>query len=622
MSPPRHPHELRAGDFVRDYRIVRRLGVGGFSFVFLVERGGLQFSLKMAAKPLSAEDPDQVDAWMRREVASMDHMVGHPLVLPVFEWSRWPDARTGYAYFLTTYVPGDTFHVWRWRRRASLHESVGVLSTLARTLEVLHWRGVCHRDLKADNVLVHEADGEPLLIDFGSAHLPGARTLTEGVAPGTLYCQPPEVVSFLFSDARVPGARMRALPSADLYAFGVLLYETLTQCRPFSSRLPLSRLLIAIASSPVPDPRRFDPSIPEPLAALTLSLLEKEPAKRPPNAEAVRLVLERVRAEGGDTGVWRAPSKRPSECEWGRELPEEMELLNAAEEGLPAALEARRPRKGRGRTGARLGRLAALALVLGVLGIGWMCLRVAHPPFWEAGVRTEPTAPVPPVPSEKGTQPVPSSLRPESSADTAPVPLASRWCALLTGLLGASIAQLAGCATVPRQPDPQGYLSQCTPEARATPVKLGIKPDEHPSFLTPTSGTPASDLPIEEAGALNIKPGPVSADMLVEIKGKELYVTIFGVAEMSPNRVHMRFDRLRMPEGAEFPICGVAVDDMHQYGIATWQKFAIPGAGVDPSRVDTTGGGVTLNDPRFETVLQGPEGYEVPPIRLAPPDWR
>ena len=87
MSPPRHPHELRAGDFVRDFRIVRRLGVGGFSFVFLVERGGLQFSLKMAARPLSAEDPDQVDSWMRREVASMDHLVGHPLVLPVFEWS-------------------------------------------------------------------------------------------------------------------------------------------------------------------------------------------------------------------------------------------------------------------------------------------------------------------------------------------------------------------------------------------------------------------------------------------------------------------------------------------------------------------------------------------------------
>jgi serine/threonine-protein kinase len=186
-----------------------------------------------------------------------------------------------------------------------------------------------------------------------------------------------------------------------------------------------------------------------------------------------------------------------------------------------------------------------------------------------------------------------------------------------------SAAQLAGCATVPRQPDPQGYLSRCPPEARATPVKLGIEPDEQPSFLTPTSGTPASEESIEEGGALNIKPGPVSADMLVKIKGQELYVTIFGVAEMSTNRVHMRFDRLRMPDGAEFPICGVAVDDMHQYGIATWQRFAIPGGvGVDPSRVDTTGGGVVLNDPRFETVLQGPEGYEVPRIRLAPPGWR
>jgi serine/threonine-protein kinase len=185
-----------------------------------------------------------------------------------------------------------------------------------------------------------------------------------------------------------------------------------------------------------------------------------------------------------------------------------------------------------------------------------------------------------------------------------------------------SAAQLAGCATVPRQPDPAGYLSRCLPEARATPVKLGIKSEEHGSFLTPASGTPASDESIEDGGSLNIKPGPVSADMFVEMNGKELYVTIFGVAAMSPNRVHIQFDRLRTPDGAEFPICGVAVDGIHQYGIATWQKFAIPGGKVDVSRVDKSEGSVVLNDPRFETVLQGPEGYDVPHIRLAPPDWR
>ncbi|MGZ3459755.1 MAG: serine/threonine protein kinase, partial [Archangium sp.] len=71
MRKPLHPNQLRAGDRVRDLRIVRRLGVGGFAFVFLVERKGHRGVLKMAARPLSEEDEDQVDAWMQREVLSL-----------------------------------------------------------------------------------------------------------------------------------------------------------------------------------------------------------------------------------------------------------------------------------------------------------------------------------------------------------------------------------------------------------------------------------------------------------------------------------------------------------------------------------------------------------------------
>jgi hypothetical protein len=62
------------------------------------------------------------------------------------------------------------------------------------------------------------------------------------------------------------------------------------------------------------------------------------------------------------------------------------------------------------------------------------------------------------------------------------------------------------------------------------------------------------------------------------------------VRPSNPGRVPPLEVRVAAADGVEFPICGVAVDDMLQYGIATWQKFAIPGAGVHPSRVDTTGG--------------------------------
>jgi eukaryotic-like serine/threonine-protein kinase len=618
MSTPLHPHQLRAGHRIRDFLIVRRLGVGGFAFVFLVERAGRRNSLKMAARPASEEDEDRVDDWMQREVASLEHLE-HPHLLPVLERGRWPDPEKGYTYFVTPHVSGSTFHVWRWRERGSLQRTVGVVCEFLKTLEVLHERGICHRDVKSENLLVREGDDTPFLIDFGTVHLPCASVLTDGLAPGTLHCQPPEAVRFLASllSADPPrDARLEAHPAADLYAVGVLLYETLTNCRPFSTRVPLEQLLAAIASTPPLAPGRLAPGAPESLCGLTLRLLAKEPAQRPPSARAVREELERLLEEEGHTEPWQTPAQRPSECTRMREQFPDVDLLEDPQEE-PAEPEPSAPRQENppparaGWTGRWLGRFAALALGMGVLGIGWMLLRA------------EPTAPATPAHSEKGTQSVPTSSHAEAPVTSSPpLPASSRRCALLTSLLGAATAQLLGCATAPVRPDPIGYLASCSPEARATPAKLGIQPDEQGSFIEPESGTPVSGESIEDGGALNLKPGPVTASMFVEMNGQELYLKITGEAVTTPNRVYIQFDRLYLSDGTTYPICGVAVDGKHQYGIPTYAKLPMHGAKVDPARVDKSPGNAVLNDPRFETVLQGPEGYYMPRVSLAPPDWR
>ncbi|WP_158501706.1 serine/threonine-protein kinase [Vitiosangium sp. GDMCC 1.1324] len=626
MNSPQRPHHLVEGDLVRDFRILQLLGMGGFSFVFLVERGGRRFTMKMAARPASPADEDRVDAWMRRETASLEHLE-HPNLLPVLEWGRWPDPETGHGYFVTPHVYGSTFHTWRWNVRAPLQRSLGVLCEQLKVLEVLHERGVCHRDIKADNLLVQFADDKPFLIDFGSVHLPWARVLTEGLAPGTLYCQPPEAVSFLVSEAARPGSRLEARPAADLYAFGVLLYETLTNCRPFSSRLPLDQLLIAIATMAPPDPRTLDPGLPMELCELTLRLLEKDPNKRPVDARTVRTELERLRAKDGLTSAWRTPTRRPSECRWTLELPAGVEPLEEPKEEAPMRPSApRAPPSEQVRAPEGSSRrkrtwpwfLAAVALTVGLLAIGWALLRVVSPPSREECVRAEPTAPAPPAPPFKGTQPVPSFPSFIDCPDSILVP--SRACALFTTLLSVFAAQLAGCATAPVRPDPAGYLAHCSPEARATPVELDIKPDEQATFLD--SGTPASDVSILDGGSLNLKSGPVNATMYVMVKGKEVELKISGEAIATPNRVYMQFDRVYLPDGTSRPICGVAVDGVHEYGIPTYARLPIRGAKVDPARVDPSPGSVVLNDPRFETVLQGPEGYYVPRINMAPPDWR
>ena len=596
MRRPRHPNQLRARDRVRDFRVVRRLGVGGFAFVFLVERGGQRSTLKMAARPPSPEDEDRVDDWMRRERVSLE-CVEHPQLLPVKEWGRWPGQETGYAYFVMPYVPASTFHAWRWHERASLYRAVGVLCELLKPLEALHERGICHRDLKADNVLVREGDDTPFLIDFGAAHLPWAPTLTEGLAPGTLYCQPPEAIAFLFTEAARQGSRLEARPAADLYMFGVLLYEVLTGCRPINSRWTLEQLLVAIATTPPVEPHLLAPEAPASLCALAMRLLAKEPEQRPPSARAVREELERWRREEGHLAAWTAPANHPSGLTWVKERFPDVDMLEVTREEPPPPARPSLSRK-------TLGAMWALGLVL--LGLGWMLLRVA------------------PVPQrEKGTQSVSiqSSEPPTAPSVSAPGP---SWpCRLLTSVLGAASAQFIGCATTPVRPDPISYLARCPPEARATPVKLGFIPEEYPIFFHPGSpATPASAEPIEEGGPINLKPGPVSVYMVGFVGDKDVEYMASGEVVTLPHRVYIQFDRLHLPDGSTLPICGVAVDGLHQYGIPTFAKLPTRGVTVDPDKVDKSPGSVVLDGPRWESVLQWPEGHRVPRIRLAPPDWR
>ncbi|MCY1082710.1 serine/threonine protein kinase [Archangium lansingense] len=374
MNPPRHPNELFEGNLVRGFRIVRWLGAGSFAFMFLVERGGSRYSLKMSTRPSSPADEDKVEAWRRREVASWEHLE-HPNLLPVLEWGRWPDPETGYSYFVTPYVCGSTFHAWRQQKRASLDRSVSVLCEFLKVLEALHERGVCHGDIKAENILVRWADDRPFLIDFSSVPLPWVRVPVE------------------------------AHPVADLYVFGVLLYETLTQCRPFGTRLPLEQMLCAIASVTPPRPRELEPRVPEALSALAMRLLEKEPQKRPTGARAVRMELQRIQKEEGHTWVWRQPARRPGEAARSRALSAGVEPLAAVMEEFPvpdpprlqvAPVPAESPPSDPPRrAGGRPGWFAALVLALGALGMGWMLHRVVYFPPRQDCSCAEPAMPAP-----------------------------------------------------------------------------------------------------------------------------------------------------------------------------------------------------------------------------------
>ncbi|MBI5364313.1 MAG: serine/threonine protein kinase, partial [Planctomycetes bacterium] len=139
-------------------------------------------------------------------------------------------------------------------------------------LAALHAERIVHRDLKPENVLLRRATNEPVLIDFGIAHVPDERhQLSEGFIVGTLEYMPPEQAE----GKRVDGA-------ADVYALGVIAYEWLTGVRPI--RLPRTGLaeladeLKKREPTPIEDWR---PGLPIRLVELLDRMLAKKSAKRP-----------------------------------------------------------------------------------------------------------------------------------------------------------------------------------------------------------------------------------------------------------------------------------------------------------------------------------------------------
>src|SRR6185295_9218502 len=149
-------------------------------------------------------------------------------------------------------------------------EACRIMERVARAAAHAHARGVVHRDLKPDNILV--CDGEPVVTDFGVARGPEDLRVTEtGELLGTPAYMAPEQAR---GDARGAGGK------ADVYSIGVMLYELLTGRLPHRGET-FVELSASILNDPAPELTGFDPA----LAALVRQCLAKEPGARPEAAE-------------------------------------------------------------------------------------------------------------------------------------------------------------------------------------------------------------------------------------------------------------------------------------------------------------------------------------------------
>jgi hypothetical protein len=304
-----YPEALGPGTEVGTWRVVERLGVGGFGAVYRVEdmaRPGEFYALKLALRP--------GDERAEREVTLLMVKAVHPNVVRFHACGRWPHPQTGYLYFVMDWVAGRPLDTWAEEVNPSFRELAQAAGKVALAFDALHGAGVLHRDVKPVHLLIRELDGEPVLIDFGIGDYEGAATITEQtVPPGTLHLRSPESVRFHRENHGRPGKRYEFRRTDDLYALGVSLYRAMTGHYPFPPHLPPDMLYLAIEGQTPPAPADFNRRTPRALSDVIMRLLAKKPQERYLTGAELHAALMAA-VSFGQSAAWEA-----SLFEWDNE---------------------------------------------------------------------------------------------------------------------------------------------------------------------------------------------------------------------------------------------------------------------------------------------------------------
>jgi hypothetical protein len=326
-------HALVAGR----YRLGRRLGSGGFGTVYAAQDERLDRVVALKLIPASGPAPDRA----QREALAAARL-HHPGIVAVYDAGVDDEGR----YLVSELVRGRTLDVLEREGELSDRDVLRVGLALAEALGHAHERGVIHRDVKPQNVIVPDEPGGAAakLTDFGVAHLAGDEPLTRtGDVVGTLAYMAPEQAAGDRVDER-----------ADLYALALVLYEALAGANPVRGASPAATARLVGTTLPPLRSKRRD--LPAPLCAALDRALAPDPEARG-TLDELAAELAGALPEVGDEGGTIAPH--------------------------PLERADRLPPLGRAAAGAAAAGLTALALVATGDPPSWAA--AGDPPSWAAG---------------------------------------------------------------------------------------------------------------------------------------------------------------------------------------------------------------------------------------------
>lgn len=286
---------LVRGTRVSVYVIESVIGEGGMGVVYRAwdEAMERRVAVKCLHNNLSG-DPEIRRRFAREARVLRDHQ--HPNVIQVYDFVEY-DYLLGIVMELVD-GPSLVQYLRKWRGRMPLAEVRDLFGGVLEAIEASHRQGIIHRDLKPDNILLC-GDGptrRPKVVDFGIAKILEGTTYTmSGAFLGTCSYMSPEQVQH-------PAAADRR---SDIYSLGVSLYQLCTGQLPFEGN-HFSVMMAHVNQAPRP-PRELRPDLPEPLEALILSAMAKDPAQRPASCMEFHERLEAALAS-----VPQSPRREPA----------------------------------------------------------------------------------------------------------------------------------------------------------------------------------------------------------------------------------------------------------------------------------------------------------------------
>jgi eukaryotic-like serine/threonine-protein kinase len=271
------------GSRIRDWQIVRRLAAGGMGVVYEAVHTGIG---RKAAVKVLAEELAHEPEYAARVGAEARALAGiaHRGVVQVFDAGELPDGR---PWLAMEFLEGETLSALLKRGRPPLNRAIEILDQLLSALAAAHAGGLIHRDVKPANIFIVSRPFEAPFVkvmDFGLVRLapPGTsvpQTYQDRFVGTPGYMAPEQAL------AKAVG------PQTDLYSVGVIAFALFTGEHPFTHQDPMQLARLHVEAK-APKPSKVNPELPPALDRWVGALLEKDPSRRPADAEAVRRELQ------------------------------------------------------------------------------------------------------------------------------------------------------------------------------------------------------------------------------------------------------------------------------------------------------------------------------------------